>query len=95
MSVVTVSQRQLDELTMGLGRAQDELAAAARRESALERRLLEQLTAIGNLESVLAVMAEKAFPPGVEQMMGEEWTARWRTKAHQALAEARVFKAAA
>ena len=41
MSTFTTSQRQIDEYTLRLGRLEDELAAAARREAALENRVLE------------------------------------------------------
>jgi hypothetical protein len=53
MSTFTTSQRQIDEYTLRLGRLEDELAAAARREAALETRVLEDLHLIGRLEAAL------------------------------------------
>ncbi len=49
MTAVTITQRQLDEYTLRLGRLEDELAAAVLREAALEARVLEYLHALTEL----------------------------------------------
>lgn len=79
---MTVTQRQLDELTIRLGRAEDELAAAARREAALEQRVLEQLGLIGRLERLLSGM----------EIAPTEWIT---AGADEVLAEARAAQEAA